>query len=60
MTIEQMWDYLIEQDIATEDELQLVTNGWGYSKDTLETVLYVRTGYSSFEQYDDETGEVGQ
>ena len=57
MTTEQVWDYLIEQNIATDDELQLVTNGWGYSKDTLETVLYVRTAYRDFEQYDDETGE---
>jgi hypothetical protein len=48
MDIEAAWDYLLDHAIATEAELQLVTNGWGYSLDTLETVLYVRTGHNEF------------
>ena len=48
MNTEQAWDYLLNRTIATEDELQLVANGWGMNLQTLETVLYVRTGYSEF------------
>jgi hypothetical protein len=50
MNIEDAWDYLTENGIADEETLYLVTNGWGYTLETLETVLYVRTGYRSFDQ----------
>ena len=53
MTKDEMWEYLEGNGIATDAELQLVTNGWGYSEETLETVLYVRTGERTFEE--DET-----
>lgn len=48
MTAEQAWDYLLQSGIATEGELELVTNGWGMNIRTMETVLYVRTGYDEF------------
>lgn len=48
MNVEQAWDYLEGNGIATVAELQLVTNGWGYNLGTLETVLYARTGYDEF------------
>lgn len=44
------WDYLIEYEIATEDELRLVTDVAGYSDRTLEAVIYARTGYNDIEQ----------
>lgn len=50
MTIEKAWDYLTDNGIADEETLQLVTSGWGYTMETLETVLYVRTGFRSFDQ----------
>ena len=50
MTLEEMWDYLTEAGIATEEELRLVTSINGYNEKTLCDVLYVRTGYRSFEQ----------
>lgn len=50
MDIEEAWDYLTSEGIATEDELQLISNGWGYTLENMETVLYARTGYRSFEQ----------
>jgi hypothetical protein len=46
----RVWDYIINNGIATEDELQLVTDINGYSVDTLNDVLYARTGYHSIEQ----------
>jgi hypothetical protein len=43
--IDQMWDWLLDMGIATEEELQLVTDINGYSIETLNDVLYARTGY---------------
>ena len=45
-----IWDYLIDTSIATKEELVLITNINGYSVETLEQVIYARTGYNSFEQ----------
>ena len=50
MELEEYWQYLINSGIATEQELQLVTYIIGYSVETLDKVLYVRTGYRSIEQ----------
>jgi len=53
MTLDETWDYLIERDIATEDELTLITTINGYNIDTLNDVLFVRTSYRSIEQMED-------
>ena len=53
MTINEYWEYLTENGIATEEELQLVTSINGYNEDTLNDVLYIRTGYRSIEQMED-------
>lgn len=53
MNLTEMWEYLTDHGIATDKELELVTNGWGLNKDTFETVLYARTGYNSFDQLED-------
>ena len=54
MKMEEMWDYLIESGIATENELCLVTAINGYNEEAMLDVLYVRTGYRSFEQLETE------
>lgn len=46
-----LWDYMVEQGIATDDELRLVTSIDGMNIDTLNDVLYVRTGYRDIKQY---------
>ena len=46
-----LWDYLIESQIATEKELELVTYINGYNLKSLNDVLEVRTGYKDLEQY---------
>tara|TARA_R100001591_G_C4277198_1_gene164106 strand:- start:253 stop:474 length:222 start_codon:yes stop_codon:yes gene_type:complete len=46
-----VWDNLIEYGIANEEELRLVTSINGSNIDTLNSVLYSRTGYRSWEQY---------
>ena len=47
---DQIWDYITENYIATEDELILITSINGMNEDSLNAVLYVRTGYRSIEQ----------
>lgn len=46
-----LWDYLIENQIATKKELELVTYINGYNLNSLNDVLEVRTGYKDLEQY---------
>jgi len=41
-----IWDYIIDEGIATEDTLQIVTCINGYDAKTLNDVLEVVTGYS--------------
>lgn len=48
--IEEMWDYIIDTGIATKDELVLVTCINGYTIETLNDVLYAKTGYRDMEQ----------
>jgi len=50
----EMWDYLMENEIATENELQLVTNINGFNEGAMEAILYARTGYRSFDQLEGE------
>jgi len=51
---EQIWDYLIETGIATDEELKLITCINGYSEGTLNDVIYARTGYRNIEQLKEE------
>lgn len=46
-----IWDILIDCGITTEQELILVTTICGYTVDTLNSVLYVRTGYRDIPQF---------
>ena len=48
------WDILVESGLATAEELRLITSINGQNEDTMESVLYVRTGYRSFDQYAEE------
>lgn len=52
--IHELWDLIIEYGIATEEELQLVTSISGYNEESLNDILYVRTGYHDMEQFMEE------
>ena len=54
MTTEQKYNYLIDNNICTEDEVLLVTGIAGYNDEILEDILYYRTGYIDFEEYNEE------
>lgn len=47
---EDLYDYLLETEIATQDEISLVTSINGTNLDSLESILYSRTGYRSLNQ----------
>ena len=55
-----VWDYLLEGSIATEEELRLVTSINGYNEDSLNSILYCRTGYRSMEQIEECEGVICQ
>lgn len=46
-------DLLIDMAVVTEKELNLVMEINGYNKESLNDILYARTGYRTFEQYVD-------
>ena len=47
---EELWDYLTDYNLATENEIRLVTSINGTNLDSLESILYSRTGYRDLEQ----------
>ena len=49
-TIEQAWDLLIDYNVATQNELELVTSINGYNIDALNSIIYARTAYRNIEQ----------
>lgn len=53
-TKDQIWDYLLENNIASEQTLETVTNINGYTIETLNDILYSATGYHDIEQLESE------
>jgi len=50
MMMELMYDYLIDNHIATKAEIDLVTSINGYDEQALRDIYYARTGYNYFGQ----------
>jgi len=48
--LNELWDLIIEHQIATEEELKLVTNINGFNEESLNDVIYAKTGYRDIEQ----------
>ena len=48
-----IWDLIINYRIATDEELQLVTSINGYNIESLNDVIYCRTGYHDIEQFEE-------
>ena len=55
--VDEAWDYLIENGVATEAELQLVTDIEGYNMDALDDVVNARTKWHSVQQLKEENGD---
>ena len=51
--LNEIFDFIIEWEIATEDEIQLVTKINGWNEESLNDIIYVRTGYRDMEQMEE-------
>ena len=51
MSLEEYYDYLIENLGVNEETMECITGINGYNEDTLDDVLYYFTGYRDLEQY---------
>lgn len=49
--LSEVWSFIVDYNIATIEELSLITDINGYNIDTLNDVIYARTGYRSMTQY---------
>ena len=53
-TTDEIYDYLIDYGIAPEKEISLVCSINGTNEDSLNSILYSRTGYRDIEQIKEE------
>lgn len=51
MTLSEQMDFLMDNCIATEEEIRLVMDITGRNEETINSILFARTGYRSIEQY---------
>jgi len=49
--LNELYDLLVNNEIATEEEIQLCYNIIGLNIDTLNSILFARTGYRNLWQY---------
>lgn len=54
---DKMREYLIQYEYATEDEIDLIEKVFGMEEQHLRDILYVRTGYRYFGQWENSDEE---
>lgn len=47
----EIYNYLLEYGIVGEEALDLITDINGFSEETLNDILFAKTGYRDMEQY---------
>lgn len=50
LTIDELWGILIDDELFTLEELQLISDINGYNMETLNDAIYSRYGYRDYEQ----------
>lgn len=53
MTTNELWTLIVEYGIATNSEIDLVTDINGNSIETLNNIIYAHTGYRDIESYEE-------
>lgn len=48
--LDKLWDFIVNNSIATTEEVNLVTDINGYNEEALNDIIYARTGYRDYEQ----------
>lgn len=51
--LEMMWDNMVEFGIATNEELGLAVALMGCNIETFKKVMFIRTGYRSWKQFEE-------
>jgi len=51
--INSTYEKIVDYGIATEEEMSLITGINGYNTETLNDVIFYRTGYRDMEQYEE-------
>lgn len=49
-----LWDFIVDNNIATEDEVRLVSDINGLNEETMTDIIYAKIGLRSYEQCKDE------
>lgn len=49
-----LWDFIVDNNIATEDEVRLVSDINGLNEGTMTDIIYAKIGLRSYEQCKDE------
>lgn len=57
LTIDDMFNILEDYNVATYDEIRLVTDINGWNEQSMKDILYARMGYRSFDQLLEECKE---
>ena len=53
MTTNELWTLIVEYGIATDSEIDLITDINGNSIETLNDIIYAHTGYRDIESYEE-------
>ena len=53
MTTNELWTLIVKYGIAIDSEIDLVTDINGNSIETLNDIIYARTGYRDIESYEE-------
>lgn len=51
MDVNEIYNYMIDYELVSEEALSIITSINGYNEDTLNDVLYCVSGYHDMEQY---------
>lgn len=57
MTFNEMYETLIEYNVATADEIDLVCSIGGFNEIVLTNILYARTAYNDFQTFLEEEAQ---
>lgn len=52
--VSMLWDFIVDNNIATDNEVILVLDINGFNEETMTDIIYSRTGLHSYEQCKDE------
>lgn len=58
--LNHMYDTILELELATFEELELVTSINGFNEQAMNDIVYVREGYQTLDQYLEYLNDQGQ